>query len=222
MIAISVNLADGGASAALASVISSLTGPQALELSEQAGIGARNAAIKYHREFDQAGGWKGKRYLGNINSDGTSFGSLVASGWLLQSFSATGATISNDAPFYAHKVEGGTIRPIKAKSLTIPMIPEAKGIRASVYSQNTGNKLFTIKGGKALFERIDSLTTGSRGRRNQPGTSQIKTSGIRAVYALVSSITQGPWSGAVPPEDVIGGAYVETYRDGLIGFIEKL
>lgn len=203
MIAINVSLTDNGASAALNTIISSLTGPESKGLSEAGGIGARNAAIKYHRAFDQAGGWKGRRYLGPGPSEGTSFGSQVASGWMLQSATETGATISNDAPFYSHKVTGGTIRPARAKHLTIPMIREAKGLRAAVYQRTTGKKLFKVKGKKALFEKLEG------------------GKGIRAVYALVESVTQRPWTGAVPPEDVIGSAYVETYREALIRKIEK-
>lgn len=202
MITIQVNVADG-ASPALVAVISALTGAQAAELSEQGGIAARNAAVKYHREFDQSGGWKGKRYLGPGANDGGRFGSDVARGWALESFTSGGAVIANDATHYAFKVRGGTIRPKRAKALTIPLIQEAKGLYASVYQQNTGKRLFAIKGKNALFESTGKDT-------------------VRAVYALVKSVTMAPWPNAVPPDEVIGSAYTDQYREGLLEIIEKL
>jgi hypothetical protein len=201
MITISVNVADG-VSPMLQNIIGALTGPQASELSEQGGRAAVNAAIKYHREFDQSGGWKGPRYLGPGPNDGSSFGSDVARGWSLQSFDRDGAVISNDASYYAFKVTGGTITPKRAKFLTIPLIQEAKGLYASVYQQNTGHRLFKSKSGKALME-----STGK-------GT-------VRAVYALVSSVTSRPWPGAVPDEDMIAAAFVNQWREGLTDIIEE-
>ncbi|MCV5968766.1 hypothetical protein, partial [Lactococcus petauri] len=75
----------------LQKIIGALTGPQASELSEQGGRAAVNYAIKYHREFDQAGGWKGPRYLGPGPNGGGDFGADVARGWSLQSFDRDGA-----------------------------------------------------------------------------------------------------------------------------------
>ena len=196
MIQVKVNVTDG-ASPALRSIIAALTGPQAAELSEQGGIAARDVAIKYHREFDQNGGWKGKHYLGPAANEGSSFGADVALGWSLESFTSGGAVINNDAPFYRHKVTGGTIVPKRAKFLTIPLILEAKGIRAAVYQQNSGNRLFRPKGKNVLME-----STGN--------------GGIRAVYALVKSITQGPWPNALPPLEDIAAAYTDQYRKQLL------
>lgn len=201
MIQINVNVSDG-VSPMLQKIIGALTGPQASELSEQGGRAAVNYAIKYHREFDQAGGWKGPRYLGPGPNGGGDFGADVARGWSLQSFTRDGAVISNDASYYAFKVTGGTITPKRAKHLTIPLIQEAKGLYASVYQQNTGNRLFKSKSGKALLE-----STGK-------GT-------VRAVYALVASVTSRPWPGAVPDEEMIASAFVAQWREGLADIIEE-
>lgn len=97
---------------------------------------------------------------------------------------------------------GGTIRPKRANHLTIPLIAEARGLYASVYQQNTGRKLFKSPSGKALMEKTES-------------------GGVRAVYALVKSITMGPWPGAVPPEDFIADAFTAAYRNALIELIEN-
>ena len=220
MISINVNVSDD-VSPMLAEVISALSGPEAEEVNEVAGRAAVIAATKYHREFDQAGGWKGKRYLGPGPNDGTSFGADVARGWHLMSSDKDGATIGNEADHYAFKVTGGTITPKRAKALTIPLVLEAKGLYASVYQQNTGKRLFTIKGKNALFERIDQVVTGSRGRRGRPGATPIKRSGIRAVYALMKSVTMGPWPGAIPDEEEIQKAFAETYLDQIEDIISR-
>jgi len=222
MISITVNLDDKEASRALAEVISALTGTEAAGLNAVGGRAAQQAAAKYHREFDASGGWRGKRYLGEAAGDGSHFGSDVARGWKFEASDADGATISNDASYYAFKVSGGTITPKRAKALTIPLIPEAKGLRASVYQQNTGRKLFISKSRNALLERLDELTTGSRGRRGQAGATAIKTHPVRAVYALVKSVTQPAWPGAMPPEDVLAGAFSEAWREALADHLEDL
>lgn len=200
MISITVNLDDKEASRALAEVISCLTGPEAAGLNAVGGRAASNAAAKYHREFDQSGGWRGKRYLGAGQSDGSSFGADVARGWKFDTSDANGATISNDASYYAFKVSGGTITPKRWDYLTIPIVPEARGLRAATYARTTGQKLFQPRG-----KRVLAVKDGN---------------GFRPIYALVSSVTMRPWPGAVPPEDVLAGAFSEAWREALADHLE--
>jgi hypothetical protein len=220
MIQINVNVTDS-ISPMLAEVISALSGSEAEDLNEAAGRAAVIAAIRYHREFDQAGAWKGKRYLGPGSNEGTSFGASVAAGWHFMSADKDGATIGNEADNYAFKVTGGTITPKKAKALTIPLVLEAKGFKSAEYQTRSGKRLFTIKGKNALFERIDQVVTGSRGKRGRPGATPIKRSGIRAVYALMKSVTMGPWPGAIPDEEEIQKAFAETYIEGIEDIISR-
>lgn len=201
MIEIKVNVTDG-ASPMLRAVIAALTGKESAELNEQGGIAARNAAIQYHREFDKSGGWRGKRYLGKGPNEGGNFGSDVARGWSLESFNSGGAVIANDATYYSFKVRGGTIVPKRAKALTIPLIQEARGLRASVYEQNTGHQLFLSKSKNALMEKTDD------GK-------------VRSVYALVKSITMGPWPNALPPDELIASAFAGKYREALAELISS-
>lgn len=219
MIQVTVNVTDG-LSPMLREFISALDGAKAAELNEVGGRSAVNAAVKYHREFDKAGGWKGKRHLGPSGGDGSSFGADVARGWHFVESGKTGAVIANNATHYAFKVTGGTITPKRAKALTIPLIQEARGIYASVYQQNTGRRLFSIKGKNALFERIAGYITGSRGRKGTAGTTSIGTTSIRAVYALVKSVTMGPWPNAVPPSDLIASQFKVAWLTALEGVIE--
>lgn len=220
MITINVSMTDG-VSPALRKVIQGLTGDEASALNERGGRAAVLAASQYHREFDQSGGWRGARYLGPSQNEGSDFGSAVAAGWNFQSSERDGATISNNATHYAFKVRGGTIAPKRAKALTIPLIREARGLYASVYEQNTGRKLFISKSRNALLERVEGTTTGARGRRRTAGSSAIRTNQVRAVYALVKSVTQPPWPGAVPPDEVFTTAFVTEYREGLAELIEE-
>lgn len=205
----------------LKAIIAGLDGKDAMGLNEVGGRAAVVAATEYHRELDQSGGWRGPRYLGKGPNDGGDFGADVARGWMYRAATIDSATIANNAAYYAFKVRGGTITPKRAKCLTIPLIQEARGLYASVYAQNTGHRLFTIKGRNALFERTDGQTTGSRGRRGQAGSTAIRTSNIRAVYALVRSVTMTPWPNALPPDKVIGEAFVDGYRKALANLIEQ-
>lgn len=218
MTSIKVSITDG-ASPALKSLIRSLSGEQKRVLNEQGARAAVNASVKYHRAFNANGGWKGPRYLGAVAGSG-SFGADVARAWKTESVHVGGATIANDATHYAFKVTGGTIVPKRAKALTIPLIKEAKGIRAAVYQQNSGKKLFRVKGKSALFERVGSETTGRRGRSGAGGTN-IRQSRLRAVYALVKSVTQKPWPDALPPDAILQDAYADAFMDGLEDIIEK-
>jgi len=219
VISIQVSVTDG-ASKPLRAAIRGLSEDLAADLNEIGGRSAVVYAARYHREFDQAGGWRGKRYLGPTQGDGTSFGADVARGWQFKASSPTEAVISNDASHYSFKVRGGVITPKRAKALTIPLIPEARGLYASVYSQNTGRRLFTIKGRDALFERIQGTTTGSRGRRNRPGATTIRTTNIRAVYALKKSVTLDPWPGAVPPAEELGNAFLAGWRGAFAEYLK--
>ena len=200
MIQIKVAVTDG-ASPMLKRAIAALRGNQSAQLNEQGGREAVNAAIAYHREFDQAGGWKGKRYLGPSNS-GSSYGAEVAGAWSFQRSDERGATIANNAHFLKFKSTGGTVTPKRTKYLTIPLIAEARGRRAADYEIFARRNLFTIKGKHALFEQQEG-------------------GGLRAVYALVKSVTHQPWPGALPPNDLIADAFMDRYRRALFEILQS-
>ena len=90
-------------------------------------------------------------------------------------------------------VQGGTIRPVRAKSLTIPLIPEARGLFAASYEQATGRELFILKG--VLAEKTDN--------------------GIRAVYALKKQVTIPKDPDALPSPEAISNALQEETQDWL-------
>lgn len=198
---ISYNIQQKGfGSDALDDFVKALDPRGRLELNEAGGRGAVVAAIDYHREFDRSGGWRGPNYLGRGTGQGSDFGADVARGWFFKKADAGGAIISNNAEHYAFKVTGGVIRPKRAKALTIPLVAEARGLRAVDYERNTGNELFIPRGKSVL-----AIKTGRT---------------IRAIYALVRQAVHRPWPNALPPKDVLGDAFVEEFKQALLRHLE--
>lgn len=200
MISFSVNVTDQG-SQAIRNLVRGLSPRERQQFNEAGGRGAVVAAQKYHREFDKAGGWRGPNYLGTGSGQGSDFGSDIARGWFFRQADKDGATIANNARNYAFKVHGGTIIPKRAKALTIPLVAEARGLSALRYEETFGEDLFIPRGKSVLAVKS--------GR------------GFRSIFALVRSVTMQPWPGAVPPEEVIGSAFAEHFREALADYIER-
>lgn len=177
---------------------SGMTGNERTDINAVGGRSATEGAKEYHRQYNQSGLWRGNRSFGSGASE---YGDKVTNGWNMQEPNPAGVTIANDAEHLAHKVNGGTITAKRAKALTIPMIEGAHGVTARDYARNNNTVLFTMKGKNALFEKTST--------------------GIRAVYALVKSVTQKPWKGALPPDKEIIDAFTKGYKKGLIDHIEK-
>lgn len=194
MLKIEAKVTDG-VSDALKAFITTLDTNQRTGLNQAAGQAANTEAQQSMHAFNQAGGWRGKRYMTGPGRRQGDFGADIADGWNFRTASKDGATISNGAPYYRFKVTGGTITPRRAKALTIPILPEAVGRTAKEYQTDTGNRLFTIKDKKALFRK--------------DGDS------VRAVYALVARVKQGPWPGALPPTDDLSLAFTAAWKRGL-------
>jgi hypothetical protein len=72
----------------------------------------------------------------------------------------TGATVQVGADAHVRiHVLGGTIKPTGGrKFLTIPLIKEAKGVKAADYEKYTKRKLFRLPGSKVLVERTEDGT----------------------------------------------------------------
>lgn len=183
----------------LARLIASLDDPT--ELNEAGGVAARDAAKDYHQEFNDANGWRGSNYLGPGANKSGEFGQNVSLGWRFDTSDATGAVISNNADYYAFKVSGGTVVPKRVSRLTIPLVEEAVGRRASDYEAYTDTRLFQITGKKALFETRDD---GS----------------LRAVYALVKQVVQQPWPKALPNNETLSEAFVDGFLQSLGDLLE--
>jgi len=116
----------------------------------------------------------------------TRFSDNVATGWGIASVSGSGATIANKVVGLAHKVTGGTITAKRVKFLTIPIIPQAHGRRARDFVSQIG-PLFAAKG-CLMWKKPDGS--------------------ILPAYALKKSVTHKPWPGALPPDELITGAFL--------------
>jgi len=193
---------DDTASKSLRRLLSALDGEGMELLNEAGGRAANTAAIEYHEDYNDAKLWRGKRYMSGPAKKPGDFGQNVALGWNFRTANKAGATISNGAPYYRFKVTGGTITPKRAKALTIPLVPGAAGRRAKDYESATGNRLFKVKGKKALFEKNGE--------------------GVRPVYALVARVTQAPWPNALPETEDLALAFEDAWLGGLEDLLEEV
>lgn len=184
-----------------------------------------NFLKSYHRDFIPK--WKGARYMEGERSG--QFGQEVVDGWQAPSVSGNQATVSNIFPLLSHKVTGGTIHAKRGRMLTIPLIPEAKGLTAAAYSLETGLSLFIPRGKNVLATRKGSegYFLGKRGgikKKQMVGgkNPSVRKMPIVAVYALVPSVEQEPWPGAMPSDielhdrfsEAIGQAMDAIVQDG--------
>lgn len=202
MISINVSVKDQ-VSGQLADFISALTGSGLAELNEVGGRQAVNAARDFHNAFNQSGGWQGNRYMRSTAPGVKSgeFGANIAAGWFFKDSDADGATISNNAEHYGFRIRGGTITPKRVSWLTLPLVPEAKGIYAKTYQENTGKRLFRPKGKNVLMEKTDG-------------------GGVRGIYALVKSVTLPPFPDGLPPETLIAKEFTEGWLAALRDKVE--
>lgn len=200
MLEVEVNLSDD-ATPALRSLIRALDSEERAELNQVGARAANTAAIDYHQAFNDEGGWRGAGYLTGPGRTPGDFGQNVALGWNFTAADKSGATITNNADYYAFKVTGGRIVPKRVSHLTIPMVPEAAGRRVRDYEAATGQILFRVLGKKALFEKTDN-------------------GGIRAVYALVKEAIHSPWPEALPDDETLSSAFIEGWTGALADLLE--
>jgi hypothetical protein len=162
----------------------------------------------------------------NMGAPRTNFYNRVADATAVASVSETGATVAIAEPRFRVHVFGGTIKPVKAKMLTIPLVKEARGLRASSYARKFGRRLFTLPGINLLFEKVEdgaqSLVNETSGRtRDEAGARQGVTlaarSRIRPVYALAKSAKIEKDPTALPKDEVLASMLAEEARD----FVER-
>jgi hypothetical protein len=99
--------------------------------------------------------------------------------------------------------QGGTIRPQKAKMLTIPAIPEAYGKRAREFNNL---RFAIIKGQPALIEaEATQIRFGKRGVKAKGSTLEASAGKARKVfYWLATSVYQAPDPSAMPTMQEFG------------------
>lgn len=158
---------------------------------------ALNYVREYHRNFGAKGGWENK----GLSTHGagrrsTKFAQKVATGWRAGNVTASGATMSNFFPLLPIKITGGTIKPKRANYLTIPLVPEAHGVRAKDYT----GKLFPNKKKTVLMESDGN-------------------GGVTSVYALKKSVEAKPVKGAMPSSQELSQPFIEAILDNLDGIL---
>lgn len=144
----------------------------------------------------------------------------VAKATLLKSADKNGATVVIGKREFNVHAYGGPIKPLHAKALTIPLVPEAKGMRAETYERTYNVKLFRIKGRDILFAKStrnlgasESLFRSTRGNHRTGSTMYAARVAIRAVYALKKSVTIPRDPDALPNEVKIREAFTEVVDD---------
>lgn len=141
----------------------------------------------YHLRFRMK--WRGSKYM--LGPRSNMFWQEVVAGWEDPHTSGGIIFLHNKFGLLSWKVTGGTIIPKIARMLTIPLIPDAKGISAREFAAEEGTPLFRI--GNALMRRIGKQ--------------------LEAVYALKSSVQQDPWPGALPTNDQIAEVYKQSVTE---------
>ena len=169
---------DDKATESITALMAALSTENRSDLMHVAGQASLVSMQEYYGEFNTKGGWINPSLpTHGAGRKSTGFGNTITEGWNVANADASGFTLNNGAPWLSHKISGGTIKPKSGKFLTIPLVPEAHGVRARDYP---GKTFFA---GRAIMETLPSGE-------------------IRPVYALVKSVTQKPTKGALPDEEV--------------------
>jgi hypothetical protein len=143
--------------------------------------------IDYHGKMD----WRGSRWMpGERSGD---FAKSVVAGWQKPMVSGKQSVIRNTFGLLAWKITGGTISPKRAKFLTIPLVPQAKGLSVGQYVDLTHERVF--RAGNAICRRIGKQ--------------------LEALYALKESVSQGPWPAAMPSDETLGTVAVDGINSAL-------
>lgn len=150
-------------------------------------VGGSQAVYLYLIEYHKAMDWKGERWMPGANSG--EFADNVVKGWQPPVIQGDVATITNTFGLLGWKISGGTITPKTAQALTIPLIPQAKGIPAGAF------------GGLFVMGATLSMRIGAR---------------IEAIYALRRSVFQAPWPDAMPTADQMKEEFMKGAEAALV------
>lgn len=115
-----------------------------------------------------------------------------------------GVLVEIDHPHINQKIYGGTIFPIRARALTIPVHPEAYGRTAEEVESILGIDLFVKKtalGDAFLMGKV------KRGKRSY----------LWRFFLLRSSVTQEPWPNSIPDRTATREAFFRGVRKAIMG-----
>lgn len=143
----------------------------------------------YYEKFNASDGWLNKSLpTHGPGRKSTGFGNKITEGWNVSKVSDDGYTLNNGAPWLGHKITGGTITPKRSKFLTIPLVPEAHGVRARDFPYPT------FFAGMAIMADMG-------------GADAVP------VYALSTRVVQKPTKGAMAPDEAIIDPALESIND---------
>lgn len=155
----------------------------------------------------------------------TGFWADMAEATAVSSVTDTGAVVTVADFRFRIQVQSGVIRPTGGRHwLTIPLIPEARGLRVAEYEHKTGHKLFRLHGSRVLAERSAlgdrSTIAGNRVtvRKRNGGFARVEMregSLIRTVYALAEEAHIPADPRALPPTAELLEALREEARSYL-------
>jgi hypothetical protein len=155
------------------------------------------------------------------NAPKTNFWNQVADATKVKEVTDAGATVQVAEQRFNIQLFGGTILPKVARSLTIPVIKDARGESVASYREKTGRRLFRIRGRDMLFEKAEDgqasesrvSATRTRGRNRTLGMRLAGRQGIRAVFALKKSVSIDKDPDALPSAEDLLGALQEEADD---------
>lgn len=216
MITIQVTASPQEAKAFLVNVTGTLT--KRRELNEA-------LAIRLRRELKEHFAIK-NREPNKMNAPKSNFWNQVADATDIGEVTESGATVAVAEQRFNIQLFGGTIFPKKAKSLTIPLVVEARGESVASYRLKTGKRLFTIPGRNALFQKADegdateSRVNFTRGRDRSFGVKLGARQPLRAIFALAKSATIRKDPTALPSGETLLKALQEEAEDFLLDLNE--
>jgi len=128
----------------------------------------------------------------------------------LSQITSTTATVTISSPALVHRIQGGTIRPKRGKTLAIPANAEAYKMGSPREANVDQLDYIPLHQGNlvgALIRRFQSII-----KRTKNGSTG-KMIGGDVMYWLVRSVTTKPHPEDLPSDEKLSGAVMETARD---------
>jgi hypothetical protein len=142
-----------------------------------AGQAAKLGMQEYYNDFNLKGGWLNKSLpTHGPGRKSSGFGNLITEGWNVSKADANGFTLNNGAPWFGSKLKDWVQTP-KKTWITIPLVPEAHGVRARDFPGET-----KFVGNQIVKEVVNGEDI--------------------PIYQLVKRVNHKKVKGALAPEDV--------------------
>jgi len=128
-----------------------------------------------------------------------------------------GTVISINKIGVRQRVFGGTIRPVNAKALTIPISPVSYGHLASefpgLFLIRTAKGAYLVQRGEEISEKTGRINK-PKGKQGGNKERRIKAN-LNFMFKLVQSVTQEPNPNAIPSNAELSAAAITVIKEGL-------